>query len=51
MSSVVSYQDLLVWQKAMKYVEICYALTENFPSKENVGLSFSVTAGLSFSPF
>lgn len=37
--SVVNYQDLLVWQKAMDYVEICYKLTQNFPKEEIFGLS------------
>jgi four helix bundle protein len=37
--SVTSYQDLLVWQKAMNYVEICYSLTKDFPQKETFGLS------------
>lgn len=37
--SVVSYQDLLVWQKAMNFVEVCYKLTQNFPKEELFGLS------------
>lgn len=37
--AVVSYQDLLVWQKAMDYVEICYKITRQFPKEEIFGLS------------
>lgn len=37
--SVVNYQDLLVWQKAMDYVEICYKLAQYFPKEEIFGLS------------
>lgn len=37
--AVVSYQDLLVWQKAMDYVEICYKLARQFPKEEIFGLS------------
>ena len=37
--SVVSYQDLLVWQKAVNYAEFCYKLTQAFPREEIFGLS------------
>ena len=37
--SVASYQDLLVWQKAMEYAEICCELTKHFPREETFGLS------------
>lgn len=36
--SVVSYQDLLVWQRAMDYVVFCYEITASFP-KEVYGLT------------
>lgn len=36
--SVVSYQDLLVWQRAVDYVVFCYEITANFP-KEVYGLT------------
>ena len=34
-----SYQDLLVWQKAMDMVVACYKVTERFPKRETYGLS------------
>ncbi|NJM52319.1 MAG: four helix bundle protein [Blastocatellia bacterium] len=34
-----SYQDLLVWQRAMDYVVICYELTKDFPKEELYGLT------------
>ncbi|NJM52876.1 MAG: four helix bundle protein [Blastocatellia bacterium] len=34
-----SYRDLIVWQKAIDYVEICYRISENFPAKEVYGLT------------
>lgn len=37
--SVVNYQDLLVWQRAMDLVEICYNLTKHFPKEETFGLT------------
>lgn len=33
-----SYQDLLVWQRAMDYVVICYEMTKEFPKEEIYGL-------------
>jgi four helix bundle protein len=35
---VTSYKDLMVWQKAMDLVEICYHLTDSFPRSEEFGL-------------
>lgn len=40
--SVKSYQDLLVWQKSMDYVVICYRLTKYFPKDEIYGLSLQL---------
>lgn len=37
--SVVNYQDLLVWQKAMDYVESCYEIAYQFPKEELFGLT------------
>lgn len=37
--SVKSYQDLLVWQKAIDYVVTCYKLTKYFPKDEVYGVS------------
>lgn len=37
--SVVNYQDLLVWQKAMDYVEVCYDIAQFLPKEEVFGLT------------
>src|SRR5262245_26212871 len=37
-SSIQSYRDLKVWQKAMDVVVECYKLTEKLPPNENFGL-------------
>ena len=39
MSEVRNFRDLLVWQKAMDFVEECYRLTQYFPSHEKFGLA------------
>lgn len=36
---VRSFQDLLVWQKAMSLVESCYKATETFPRHQLFGLT------------
>lgn len=36
---IQSYKQLIVWQKAMKMVEILYLLTEEFPREEIYGLT------------
>ena len=36
---IQNYRDLLVWQKAMDLVVVCYQLTEKLPPSENFGLS------------
>ncbi len=36
---VDSYQDLIVWQKAMDFVVFCYEISAKFPSSENFGLT------------
>jgi four helix bundle protein len=36
---IQSYQDLIVWQKAMDYVVLCYKLTKDFPKEELYGLT------------
>lgn len=35
---VESYQDLIVWQKAMDLAERCYHLTKPFPADERFGM-------------
>ena len=42
MSSVNSYRDLLVWQKAMILVTEVYTLTQNFPSSELYALTSQI---------
>ena len=39
---IQNYRDLLVWQKAMDLVVICYQLTEKLPPTENYGLSSKI---------
>ena len=39
---VESYQDLLVWQKAMDLVVECYRLTQKFPANELYGLTSQI---------
>ncbi len=34
-----SHKDLIVWQKAMSFVEDIYSLTRGFPEEEKYGLS------------
>jgi len=36
---IKSYQDLIVWQKAMDLVVICYRITSAFPKDELFGLT------------
>ena len=37
--SVKSYQDLIVWQKSMDLVVICYRIAQSFPRDEIFGLT------------
>ena len=39
MSEVTSYRDLVVWQKAMTLTEKIYRLSEEFPTREQYGLT------------
>jgi four helix bundle protein len=39
---VQSYRDLLVWQKAMDLVVICYRLAEKLPASESFGLGTDI---------
>ena len=36
---IISYKDLIVWQRAMELVTAIYKLTENFPKSEMYGLT------------
>lgn len=40
--STRSYQDLIVWQKAMDFIEQVYALSKTFPSNESFGLTAQI---------
>lgn len=37
--SVDSYRDLIVWQKSMDLVVVCYEITKSFPPNEVYGLT------------
>jgi four helix bundle protein len=37
--TIMSYQDLVVWQKAMDLVELVYRNSERFPKTEVIGLT------------
>jgi four helix bundle protein len=39
---VDSYQDLIVWQKAMDLAERCYTLTKGFPRHELFGMTAQI---------
>jgi four helix bundle protein len=39
MSSILTYRDLEVWQKAMELAEHTYAVTKKFPRDERFGLT------------
>jgi len=34
MQPILSFRDLIAWQKAMELADRIYAVTENFPSRE-----------------
>ncbi|MCX6232353.1 MAG: four helix bundle protein [Bacteroidetes bacterium] len=38
-TTIKSFKDLLVWKRSMSLVEIIYRITENFPIKENYGIT------------
>ena len=38
MASVLSYRDLVVWQKAMALAVACYKATRTFPASETYGM-------------
>jgi four helix bundle protein len=42
MKKVKSYKDLLVWQRAMDLLVMCYRLTETFPASERFGLTYQL---------
>ena len=42
MSSVRSYRDLVVWQRAMELAALCYAKTRSFPHTEAFGMTAQI---------
>ena len=42
MAPVHSYQDLVVWQKAMTLAAVCYRKTRSFPRSEVFGLTAQI---------
>jgi len=42
MKPIISFQDLVVWQKAMDLADLTYSLTERFPPHERYGLSMQM---------
>jgi four helix bundle protein len=50
MGEIKSYRDLIVWQKAMDLVVLCYQATEIFPQSERFGLAASIQRAASLVP-
>ena len=42
MTSVRSYRDLVVWQKAMALAALCYTMTRSFPRTEVYGMTAQI---------
>lgn len=42
MAQIVTYKDLIVWQKSMELVVEIYSLTDKFPRSELYGLVFQM---------
>jgi four helix bundle protein len=42
MSEIISFRDLIAWQKAMDLADVIYDLTEPFPKREWFGLSLQM---------
>lgn len=38
MTEIISYKDLIVWQKSIVLVKIIYSLTSKFPENEKFGI-------------
>ena len=41
-NKIISYKDLIVWQKSMEIVVLIYKLTEQFPTNEIYGLTSQI---------
>ncbi len=50
MSTIKSYRDLMVWQKAMDLTVLIYALTEGLPRHEEFGLKSQIRRSASSIP-
>jgi len=48
--SIESYQDLIVWQKAMYLAEQCYLATRRFPKEELFGMTSQIRRASSSIP-
>ena len=42
MHKIISFRDLLAWQRAMDLADVAYDLTENFPFRERLGLAYQI---------
>jgi len=42
MQPILSFRDLIAWQKAMELTDRIYEVTENFPSREWSGLAYQL---------
>jgi four helix bundle protein len=40
MPKIVSFRDLIAWQKSMALADMIYDLTEHFPAREHYGLAY-----------
>jgi four helix bundle protein len=42
MGNIISFRDLIAWQKAMELADVIYDVTENFPARERFGLAYQM---------
>jgi four helix bundle protein len=42
MSNIISFRDLVAWQKAMDLADAIYDVTEGFPQREQFGLAYQM---------
>ena len=42
MSEIISFRDLVAWQRAMDLADLAYDVTDDFPARENLGLAFQI---------
>lgn len=42
MTTIVSFRDLIAWQKAMDLADLVYDITESFPARERFGLALQM---------